>query len=72
MCILNTNLKNYRKSKGLTQKQFAEILNIKQSKLGSYEENRARPTYELVIKISDVTGHSIDELLTTDIYNSGV
>jgi len=36
---LNNNFKKYRTEKGLSQKAFAEILNVKQSQLSKIENN---------------------------------
>lgn len=43
MCVnlinLNNNFKKYRTEKGLSQKEFAEILKVKQSQLSKIENN---------------------------------
>ena len=43
MPIVNKNLKFLRVQQGLTQKQLAEKLGLKQAAIGAYEEERATP-----------------------------
>lgn len=56
MSIFSDNFKKARKSKGWSQDQAANVLQIKRSRLGSYEDGRAHPPYELFIIIVDVFG----------------
>jgi len=56
MSTFSDNLKKARKSKGWSQDQTAAILNIKRSRLGSYEDGRAHPPYELFIRVVDLFG----------------
>ena len=46
-----------------TQEQFAEKLGITQSKLSRLEKGYADPTLRILVKLSEVTGKSIDELV---------
>jgi len=62
MSNLANNLKYLRKKKGLTQQQFADALGIKRASVGAYEEDRAEPKYELLKKIADFYGLTMDEL----------
>ena len=52
MSNIASNLKYLRKKKGHTQQQFADLMEIKRSLVGAYEEDRAEPKYELLIKSS--------------------
>lgn len=61
------NLRFLRKNKGLTQQQFADIMDIKRSLVGAYEEDRAEPKYELLKKIADYYELSIDDLVNETI-----
>ncbi len=45
---ISDNLKYLRKKKGLTQQQFADVMEIKRSLIGAYEEDRAEPKYDLL------------------------
>lgn len=67
MSNLATNLKYLRKKKGYTQQQLADILGIKRSLVGAYEEFRAEPKYELLTKMAKLFGLSMDELINDDI-----
>ncbi|HEY8513194.1 MAG TPA: XRE family transcriptional regulator [Cyclobacteriaceae bacterium] len=65
--MVNSNLKFLRTRQGLTQKQFAEKLGLKQSAIGAYEERRATPPLPLLLKISQVFGVSLDVLTQKDL-----
>ena len=62
MSTIANNLKYLRKKKKLTQQQFADELGIKRASVGAYEESRAEPKYELLKKIADFYGLTMDEL----------
>ena len=59
---LPENLKNARKSKGLTQQQLAERLQIPRVNYTRYETNAVRPDYETLIRIADFYEVSLDEI----------
>lgn len=60
---VNENLVFIRKQKKLTQEQFADRIGIKRSALGSYEEGRATPGNDTLIRVSALFGISLDRLL---------
>ncbi|MCY4779044.1 LexA family transcriptional regulator [Sphingobacterium sp. UT-1RO-CII-1] len=62
MSNIASNLKFLRKKKRITQQQFADLMEIKRASVGAYEENRAEPKYELLKKIAEFYGLSMDEL----------
>ncbi|MFZ4262218.1 XRE family transcriptional regulator [Sphingobacterium sp. HJSM2_6] len=62
MSNISSNLKFLRKKKGLTQQQFADLMEIKRASVGAYEEDRAEPKYELLKKIAEFYELSMDEL----------
>jgi transcriptional regulator with XRE-family HTH domain len=64
---ISANLKFLRRSKELTQQQFADQLEIKRSLVGAYEEDRAEPKYELLKKFADFYGLTMDELINEKI-----
>lgn len=64
---LASNLKFLRKTKGLTQQQFADEMKVKRSLIGSYEEDRADPKYELLHKMAEFFNLSIDEMIHDEI-----
>lgn len=62
MSNIASNLKFLRKKKGLTQQQFADVMEIKRASVGAYEEDRAEPKYELLKKIASYYDLTMDEL----------
>jgi len=62
MSNIASNLKYLRKKKGHTQQQFADIMEIKRSLVGAYEEDRAEPKYELLKKFASYFELTMDEL----------
>lgn len=67
MANISDNLRYLRKKKGLTQQQFADIMEIKRSLVGAYEEDRADPRYDLLKKFAIFYDLSIDELINEQI-----
>ncbi|MEJ6979276.1 LexA family transcriptional regulator [Pedobacter sp. P351] len=67
MANISNNLRYLRKKKGLTQQQFADLMEIKRSLVGAYEEDRADPRYELLKKFAIFYDLSIDELINEEI-----
>jgi len=67
MSNISTNLKYLRKKKGHTQQQFADLMGIKRSLVGAYEEDRAEPKYELLKKIAEHYELTMDEFINETI-----
>jgi len=67
MSNLAANLKYLRKKKSITQQQLADILGIKRSLVGAYEEYRAEPKYDLLKKMANYFALSMDELVNDTI-----
>lgn len=63
MANISDNLRYLRKKKGLTQQQFADLMEIKRSLVGAYEEDRADPRYDLLKKFALFYELTIDELI---------
>lgn len=66
MVKLSDNIKVLRKKLSLTQDQFAQKVGTKRSLIGAYEEGRAEPKLELLQKMAEVFGISVDELIGKD------
>lgn len=49
---LSDRLKELRETKGLTQQEFAELLELSRVSIGAYEKGTATPNTETLIKIS--------------------
>lgn len=61
MAEFNTNLKEIRKSKGITQEQLAEAVGVSAQAVSKWEMN-GYPDTPLLSQIADYLGVSIDEL----------
>ena len=67
MSKLSKNLKTLRKQIGLSQERLAEKLGIKRKRYATYEEYRAEPNCSVLIKLSDIFGVSIDDLIKKEL-----
>ncbi len=70
MSIVSQNLKYLRKRSGITQEQMAQKIGIKRSLLGAYEEGRADPRLNNLLKISEIFGITVDKLISEDLTNN--
>lgn len=61
--FLSENIVFYRRKINLTQEQCAQLIGIKRSLLGAYEEGRAEPSIRTLIRMSKVFGKTIDQLI---------
>lgn len=61
------NIKKIRSIKKLSQLAFADIFGLKRSSVGSYEEGRAEPKLEIIIKIAEHFNISVDSLVNREI-----
>jgi transcriptional regulator with XRE-family HTH domain len=67
MATVNKNLKFLRVQQGLTQKQLAEKLGLKQAAVGAYEEERSTPPVTCLVEISRIFNVSLDHLINSDL-----
>ncbi len=67
MSIVSNNIKFLRKRQHLTQEQLAQKIGIKRSLVGAYEEGRADPRLNNLLKMSDLFNVSVDTLISRDI-----
>lgn len=63
MVDFSQRLKQLRKDKHLTQAQVAERIGVTASMVSSYETDIRLPSYEVMLRIADVFGVSVDYLL---------
>ena len=61
------NLKKLRKSKHLTQLDVAKVLDITVSAYGNYELGQRSPAPEMLIKLAEFFGVSVDYLLDRNV-----
>lgn len=71
MSFVSANLAYVRRQLGLSQAELAEKLSIKRSLLGAYEEARATPRYDVLEKLSELSGHSVSDLLNRRLVPEG-
>jgi transcriptional regulator with XRE-family HTH domain len=64
---VNENIKFLRKKEGYTQDTFANVIGIKRSLVGAYEEGRADPRLKNLLKMSEVFGVSVDIIISKDV-----
>lgn len=55
--------KNARKERNITSKDMAKILGVTTSAIGMYETAERRPSYEVLMRISNTFGKPMDELI---------
>ena len=60
--MLKNNLKNERKKLGYSQKQLAQMLNVSQQTVGSWEVGRTEPDAKTLTKLANIFGVSVDYL----------
>lgn len=59
-------LKSERKNKGWSQEELAEKLFVSRQSVSKWETGLNYPSIEIIIKLSDLFGVTIDELLRSD------
>ncbi len=64
--MFGERLKRLRTGSRMTQAEVAQRLGISTSAVGMYEQNRREPSYDLLNKISELFGVSIDFLLSRE------
>ena len=57
------SLGNLRKQKNLTQAQLADRLGVDRSTVACWETGKCKPTADKLVKVADVLGCTVDELL---------
>ena len=57
------NIRNLRIDHGLTQEQIAKVLNVKQNTYSQYEIGVSNYPIDVLIKLADYYGVSVDYLL---------
>lgn len=62
-------LRELRKQRNLSQKEFAKNFNIAQNTYANYEIGKTQPDIEVIKKIADFYHVSIDYLLEHETYN---
>ena len=63
---LGKNIKTFRKNKGLTQEELAELLNITPQAVSKWESENGLPDVSMLIPLAQVLGVTTDTLLGYD------
>ncbi len=61
--MIGQKIKEERQSKGLTQKQLAELLSTTQGTVGKYEREELQPNIDVIKKLCEIFEVSADYLL---------
>ncbi len=61
--FLGENIKYHRTKRSLTQKALADMLGFTEKSVSKWENSCGMPTFDTVIKLADILGVSIDELV---------
>ena len=64
--LLGDRIKDLRKRKGIQQETLAEELNINVTTVSGWENNKSMPRSELLARLSEILGISIDYLFFGD------
>ena len=56
-------IRELRKRSGLTLDEFAKELGVSRATLGFWEQGKFQPSHEMLIRLSDIFGVSVDYLL---------
>lgn len=63
MVDFSQRLKQLRKDKHLTQAQVAQLVGVTPSMVSSYETDIRLPSYDVLVRLADVFGVTVDYLL---------
>ncbi|MCU7583176.1 helix-turn-helix transcriptional regulator [Riemerella anatipestifer] len=64
MTYFGTNIKKIRQIKGLSQQAFADMLNLTRGIISSYEDGRAEPKVETLLRIAQFLDMKTDDLIS--------
>ena len=67
MSLIGTNIKKIRRVKGLSQTAFANLFGLTRANIGSYEEQRAEPKLDVILKIAKHYKIEIGKLVTKEL-----
>ena len=67
MTLIGKNIKKIRNVKGFSQQSFADIFDLTRGNISSYEESRAEPKIEVIIKIANYFGIPLNDFIEKDL-----
>ncbi|MEO9531761.1 MAG: helix-turn-helix transcriptional regulator [Crocinitomicaceae bacterium] len=65
--IIAKNFKKLRLFKSMNQTEFAELFDITRSTVGSYEEGRAEPKLDTLMKVADHFKLKVDDIIRKEL-----
>ena len=65
--ILSKNIRKLRSFKNLNQTEFAKLFDIKRASIGAYEEGRAEPKLDTLLKITSFFKLTLDDLIVKEL-----
>lgn len=63
MSNVGNNIKKLRKVKGMSQQAFGDLFNLTRGNISSYEEMRAEPKIEIILRIANYFGIPVQHLI---------
>lgn len=66
------NINYLRKGKGLSQKELGDFIGKTKAAISSYENGESTPTFENLLKLSEIFSVSLDDLVFKDLKKEGV
>lgn len=57
------NLRRLRLARGYTQEELGKLLNVQKSAISKYERGTVVPTADILLRLADIFGVSVDTLL---------
>lgn len=67
MTQIGKNIKKIRSVRGLSQQAFADIFELTRGNISSYEESRAEPRIETIVKIANYFGIPLNDFIQKDL-----
>lgn len=67
MTKIGSNIKKIRTIKNISQQSFADIFDLTRGNISSYEESRAEPKIDVVIKIANYFGIPLEHFITKNL-----
>lgn len=64
MAKILTNLKEIREKSGMTQKELADLINVRRETILRLENNRYNPSLEMALKIAQVFHCTVEDIFT--------
>ncbi|UKN01915.1 helix-turn-helix domain-containing protein [Paracrocinitomix mangrovi] len=65
--IIAKNFKKLRLFKSMNQSEFADLFGITRSSVGSYEEGRAEPKLDTLLKVADYFKLKVDDIIRKEL-----